>query len=334
MTLTPTDPNQCDIKYLYYYLRLNNGLITKSNNGTTIPHCKWDSIHKVPVVIPPLEIQQEIVATLDRIYAPGTTELADTLKLTTSAMDLVLAQPDGATLEPIVEATRLAKKAAQMVADVKAQMVADVKAQMVAVMRSIDRRGFPITTLKDVCQVIGGKANYNRSDGNTVPYYDSNGVIGYVDTPLYTGEYIITARNLSIGAVHYINGPYYSSDHTINFTSLNQTVMSNKFFYYWLNMNNHKLKQLSSGIKPGIRKSAVEVIQMPLPPLDFQQQVVARMDALQSQVDALESLHQQSEDNARFILESYLGTSSASSTSIATLTATTSSSIATTTTDE
>ena len=76
----------------------------------------------------------EIVATLDRIYQPGTTELAETLKLTNQAMDLVLAQPNGVTLEPIVEAHRLMRKSAQMV----------------AVVKSVGSRGFEMKKLDDV----------------------------------------------------------------------------------------------------------------------------------------------------------------------------------------
>ena len=140
--------------------------------------------------------------------------------------------------------------------------------------------GFPMVKLSSILQLISGKANTNRHVDHPVPYYDSNGVIGYVASPLYTGEYIITARNLSIGAVHYVNGPFYPSDHTINFTTLDQSVLHNRYFYYWLLLNNRVLKDLSSGIKPGIRKSDVAEITMPLPPLAVQQEIVATLDRI------------------------------------------------------
>jgi hypothetical protein len=44
-----------------------------------------------------------------------------------------------------------------------------------------------------------------------------------------------------------------------------------------------------------------------LPPLDVQTDMVARLDALQAQLDALEALQRQSDSNARYILEAYLG---------------------------
>ena len=274
---------------------------------SVIPKVTQANLLDIKIVVPPLPIQQEIVATLDRIYNPGTTDLADTLKLTSQAMDLVLANPAGTTLEPIVEAQRLIRKSAQMVADVKAQMVADVKAQMVAIMKSVESRRFVQKKLSEACDLLSGKGNYTQ-DGDTYPYYDSNGITGTRKDFLYDGEFVITARKMSIGAVHYVSGKYWASDNTINIRVKPDSALSSRFLYFWLLLNNKVLKELSSGIKPGIRKSDVADINMPIPPIAFQTAVVTRLDALQSQLTALETLQKQSEDNARFILESYLPT--------------------------
>jgi hypothetical protein len=51
-------------------------------------------------------------------------------------------------------------------------------------------------------------------------------------------------------------------------------------------------------------------LQIVVPPLDIQNNILIRLEALQSQLTALESLQKQSEDNAKFILESYLSSSS------------------------
>ena len=45
------------------------------------------------------------------------------------------------------------------------------------------------------------------------------------------------------------------------------------------------------------------------PPVEVQTAVVSKIRMLQSQLTALETLQKQSEDNARFILESYLPSS-------------------------
>jgi type I restriction enzyme S subunit len=67
------------------------------------------------------------------------------------------------------------------------------------------------------------------------------------------------------------------------------------------------VRNLSTGsAQPNVSTKNIETLHIPLPPLDFQQSLVARLDSLQSQLAALETLQKQSEDNARFILESYL----------------------------
>jgi restriction endonuclease S subunit len=300
-TLVMSCDNIITTKYLFFWLSLNKHEIEKGYIGSNHKNLSNEFVKNMIVPLPPLSIQQEIVATLDRIYAPGTTELADTIKMTDKAMDLVLTNPSGATLEPIVEAQKLIRKSAQM--------MADVKAQMMSIMKSIGSRGFEKKKLSDVCDLLSGKGNYTQ-DGDLYPYYDSNGPTGTRKDFLYDGEFVITARKMSIGAVHYVSGKYWASDNTINIRVKPDSTLYSRFLYYWLLFNNSILKEMSSGIKPGIRKSDVMEIKMSIPPIEFQNAVLIRLEALQSQLTALETLQKQSEDNAKFILESYLSSSS------------------------
>lgn len=185
-------------------------------------------------------------------------------------------------------------------------MIANLKRQMKSIVKSVDYKNYENQKILQVFEVLSGKGNQSRSNDFNIPYYDSNGIIGYVEKELYDGEYIITARNLSIGAVHYVNGKYYPSDHTINITSKDQNIYSNKFFYYWLKFNNQILINMSSGIKPGIRKSDVCEIKIPVPPLDIQMDIVKRLDMLDEQIKTLELIEKNADENARFILNGYL----------------------------
>ena len=68
------------------------------------------------------------------------------------------------------------------------------------------------------------------------------------------------------------------------------------------------LNEYVIGVQPKFSYESFLSRKITIPPLAFQHALVARLDALQSQLAALESLQRQSEDNARFILESYLNT--------------------------
>jgi len=287
-------------EYVYYYMTLNaKNLRDKARYSINLGSISMGDIMDFPIQLPPLPIQQEIVATLDRIYNPGTIEPDDTLKMTDKAMDLVLANPGGATLEPIVEAQRLIRKSAQM--------VADVKAQMVAVMKAVGSRGFEKKKLSDVCDLLSGKANRDTDSGD-IPFFASSGMVGKRDKFNFDGKYTITARTQSIGSVSYYEGKLWASDNTILLKSKSEHVLLSKFLYNWLYLNKDVIHKISSiGLIPLIRKSELAEQMIDIPPIEFQQSILTRMDALQSQLTALESLQRQSEDNARFILESYLG---------------------------
>jgi len=296
--------------YVYYYM-ITSDFIEKVRSlagGSAQPNVSTKNIEEITLPLPPLPIQAKIVATLDRIYQPGTTELAETLKLTNQAMDLVLAQPNGATLEPIVEAQRLMRKSAQMVADVKAQMVAIVKA--------IGSRGFPMTTMKEVGQVsFGERITQKENTGTIYPVYGSGG-----DT-FRTDKYNRTGRTCKVGRfaisepnmVMFVTGPYWLMDSGFTVESKQPERITTDYLWYCLMMDKKHLTTLSTGsCQKNIDMDAFYKVAYPLPPLAFQHAVVARLDALQSQLTTLENLGKQAEDNARFILESYLGSANGS----------------------
>jgi type I restriction enzyme S subunit len=331
INFTTLDQSVLNNRFFYYWLLLNNKVLKDLSSGVK-PGIRKSAVAEIQMPLPPLPIQQEIVATFDRIYQPGTTELADTLKLTHQAMDLVLAQPNGATRDPIVETQRLMRKSAQMVADVKTQMVADVKAQMVAIMKSVGSRGFPICTVSEKCSMaIGGTPLRSRSE-----YYEngthvwvsvselSNNII--VDSKEYINDEgvrhsnvklvkngsVLMSFKLSIGKCAIAGVDLYTNEAIVAFYSKDESVLLNKYLYYYLSTRDFSDSGKGSLGAGSMNKGSLSEVTMPLPPLDFQRALIIRLDALQSQLTAFENLGKQAEDNAHFILESYLGTTNGS----------------------
>jgi restriction endonuclease S subunit len=303
LTLITNDNTRMTTRYLYYFMKLNSSLTMSKTSGSTIPHCKWDDIKNILISVPPLPIQQEIVATLDRIYAPGTTELADTLKMTDRAMDLVLANPAGTTLEPIVEAQRLIRKCGQM--------VVDVKAQMTAILNSVERRGFPLAKLGDLLRGVKGKEiiTLAKAVPGDIPLYSASVDIHSHNEAGFDGEDSIiqacVGSNL-VSCIHYVSRPFAATGNLWVLRKKESTNILLKFVYYWLLFSKVVLTKVNVSILPKINKKEFDEITMPLPPIAFQEEILTRLEALQSQLTALEALQKQSEDNARFILESYI----------------------------
>jgi len=306
-------------KYLFYYLSLRD--FSNAGKGSIgVGSMNKESLSELTMPLPPLPIQQEIVATLDRIYQPGTTELADTLKMTDKAMDLVLANPNGTTLEPIVEAQRLIRKSAQMVADVKAQMVAIVKASMAGsgctkyILSDLANDNPDNLTKADKFETInyvdlGSVKEGNISTIQTIPFEEKpsraqrkiqNGDIiwGGVRPLSRSYAFIDTAVENMVGSSGFV---VVRNKDTANVLS--------KYLYYVLTTDDcvNYLNRHSTGSSyPAFNASTIMAYEVVIPSITIQTKTLERLTALQSQLDALESLQRQSEDNARFILESYL----------------------------
>lgn len=297
--------------YVYYYMITSDFIekVRRLAGGSAQPNVSTKNIEDITIPLPPLPIQQEIVATLDRIYAPGTTELADTLKMTDKAMDLVLANHGGATLEPIVEAQRLIRKSAQMVADVKAQIVADVKAQIVAIMKASSTNA-EMLSLKDICLVaFGERITQKEHKGSLYPVYGGGESNFYTDRFNRDGmtckvsRFAVSEKSM----VLMVNQKYWLMDSGFTVSSKDTTRVKDEYLWWILWANQSKLAACSTGsCQKNISMDMFFALKFGFPLIEVQEVVVSKIRMLQSQLIALESLQRQSEDNARFVLESYL----------------------------
>jgi restriction endonuclease S subunit len=321
------DKNKVNTKYLYYYLKFNKGIVDTLVNSSAIPMISKTSYYTIEILLPPLPIQQEIVATLDRIYQPGTTELAETLKLTTQAMDLVLAQPNGATLEPIVEAQRLMRKSAQMVADVKAQMVADVKAQMVAIVKAIAHGCKTGTTIGNLYDTPSCKKKFNSGDmdnSGDVPFFNGkfNSPVGTHSDYSFDSEheYFVMIKDgggdhssdsVGMGKFFNVKGKSAITSHNLILVPKTFNEALHKFMRIYLYCHGKEIRDKARYSLSLGSISVKDILNFPVPNMSADQLTNAniRLTALQSQLIALENLGKQAEDNARFILESYLESS-------------------------
>jgi restriction endonuclease S subunit len=315
-TVESKKPETMITEYLWYCLLMDKKRLSTISTGSCQKNIEMEGFYKIEYLCPPLETQQEIVATLDRIYAPGTTELAETLKLTDKAMDLVLAgatAQGGASLEPIVEAQRLMRKSTQMVADVKTQMIADVKAQMVAVVKASSMRSTSvIRTLNDVCSVSFGERITQKNDRGTIyPVYGGGEANFHTDRFNREGKTCKVARFAvsEKSMVLMINEKYWLMDSGFTVTSKAKDTVYDEFLWWILWANQKEISECSTGsCQKNIAMDMFYKLEFGFPSIEVQMQTLQRLNALQTQLTSLENLSKQAEDNARFIMDSYLNT--------------------------
>jgi type I restriction enzyme S subunit len=162
---------------------------------------------------------------------------------------------------------------------------------------TVEVEGFEMVKLGDLVTIATGK-NKTPDDkkGSLYPYYGTSGVTGRTDHFLEDGEYILTARNGTIGNTFLINGKSYPSDHMFALRVNEKCLL--KYLYYWMISNKKVMENLANVTTiPGITRASLVNIQIPLPSLERQQQIVEAIDGWASLVHqeevALDTLEKQ-----------------------------------------
>jgi len=120
--------------------------------------------------------------------------------------------------------------------------------------------------LSDICNIKTGKNRTpDNKKGTLYPYYGTSNITGYTDHYLYDGEYVLIARNGTIGNCFLVNGKFYPSDHI--FILINEkNIIDNYLLYYSMQLSKSALQDMSSGsIIDGIKKDDVMKIQIKTP---------------------------------------------------------------------
>ncbi len=123
-------------------------------------------------------------------------------------------------------------------------------------------------------------ASFATKNG-TYPFIKSSKTIEKCDEFDFDTEALIIGDGGGAN-IHYINGRFASSDHTYIFTKSGDTSL--KFLYFLINSN---LEILEAGFKgialKNISKSFISNMQIPLPPLEIQKQIVEECEIVESQ---------------------------------------------------
>jgi type I restriction-modification system DNA methylase subunit len=256
-------------KYIYYYLIFLNKNYTITSNAQ--PFITIDTLSNILIPNLSLSHQEEIVKFLDSQF-----EKYDISKLNKQIpiFDLLIRKEYQMASELLHLCYR------QMAAE---QELENIKKDKQAIFSlSVYGLDAPMMKLGDIVEDIKcGKSisKVNLLD-NGIPYFGANGIIGYTNSYLYKGEYILIARNGTIGAVHKFNGEFYPSDHTF-VVKPNNNCNINFIFKYLTNCVEWKKLSVHNGM-PGITKPILENIKIPVPQLKVQEEIIKKIEDLDS----------------------------------------------------
>lgn len=152
----------------------------------------------------------------------------------------------------------------------------------------------PLADAVDICDMlrkpINAKERQVRITGKKqhelFPYYGATGQVGYIDDYLTDGEYVLLGEDgapfLDAYAkkAYVVNGKAWVNNHA----HVLQSKGNNKFLCYYLNYFNYK-GYVSGTTRLKLTQAQMKTIPVPVPPIDEQESIVARIEELFSELD-------------------------------------------------
>ena len=141
-----------------------------------------------------------------------------------------------------------------------------------------------VKKLKELCENIKTGKNKTNDDkkGTLYPYYGTGGITGYTDDFITDGEYILLARNGTVGNILLVNGKSFPSDHMFIIKSQNI-----KSIYYLIKYLIDFTKYSVGTTIMGISKTDLENIEIPIPSPEVQSSIVQQCEHIDSIITTL-----------------------------------------------
>jgi type I restriction enzyme S subunit len=158
---------------------------------------------------------------------------------------------------------------------------------------------------KNIVNIKNGK-HYKEvlnPDGK-YPIYGSGGIMNYANEYLCNENTTIIGRKGTINSPIFVKEKFWNIDTAFGLEA-NQEYLVPLFLYYF-SIHFNFLTLNKSTTLPSLAKSNLQKILMPLPPLQEQKRIVAKLDSLFEKIDAAIALHQQNIDEAEKFMGSVL----------------------------
>ncbi len=120
-----------------------------------------------------------------------------------------------------------------------------------------------VKTGKDVVATDRKKGEY--------PFYGANGIIDYVDSYIFDGKYLLTARTGSLGSLHISNGKFWCSGDVHRMEFENDTLLT--YTYYYLQTIDFQ-KFRTGSAHPKLSGSSLKSIKIHIPSIERQKEIV------------------------------------------------------------
>lgn len=272
------DKDKINLRWFYFMLK-SIGL-TKLSGGAGIPGLNRNDAYEILIPLPPIEVQREIVAEIE-----GYQKLIDGCR-------------------QVVDAWK---------PDIEGYLDEELKIYLEQHPEKIEelKDGWPMVRLGEVCDVKNGGTPLT----NEISYY-KNGTIPWLKSEVCKNEIIekastfITEEGLknsnakmlkpnstlialvgaTIGKTGFITFKASTNQNVAGLYPLDTKILSEKFLFYFSQTLYQHFLNLGNGNFKMASLSFVKSLQIPLPPLEIQQRIVAKIEAERKVIDGCREL--------------------------------------------
>ena len=262
--IKPKDLTIINPKYLYHYLKRAQIAINKMQiDYGPIKHLYRRDLSKLPVVVPNLSTQNQVVKVLDRLE-----QLAHQLRVKLNLRN----QQFNYYLHALLNFDRFYQhpliNQSEPIKTIKLGQLADIKSG--AIIKNLSR--FKKQALLDY-------GPYDIISGALKP-------IGKWNRFNSLGKTITITKDGNCGHVAWQAQPFWATEHCLTLTNQAPSLIDSKFLYYYLKAHEDQVKQLKvPSAPPFLRIDDLKQVPIPLLNLDEQIKIVTMLEQLETTIN-------------------------------------------------
>lgn len=299
-----------NLKYLYHFLHTIN--FNQYISGSAIPHIYFRDYKKEKIPLPPLETQKAIVEKLENAFAHIDEAVRHLKSVQTNIPRLKSSLLHSAFSGKLTESQNQSHEVQTLKSVIGEEGEFEREEGATSpfepphpLIKTEIPQGWEFKTLGEVCEFVYGKAlnQTKRKTNGKYPVYAANGIKDYSDEFMISENSIIVGRKGSVGSVVLTSSPCWVLDvaYYVNFDKEKYNLV---FLYHLLKYLN--LKQFARGVKPGISRSQIYELQVVMPPLATQNQIVQILESKFTHLDNLAQFVNESLENLQRLKSSLL----------------------------
>ena len=157
-------------------------------------------------------------------------------------------------------------------------------------------------TFEDVLEIKNGKNQRAVEDPNgTYPIYGSGGIMGYANNFICQANTVIIGRKGNINKPIYVEEPFWNVDTAFGLEAKKEVLLPKYLYYFCLRFDFERLNKAVT--IPSLTKSDLLKIEMELPAIAIQAEVIDRLGKIEKIIDLRKKELQRLDDliKARFV---------------------------------